>query len=207
MGHLRLAGPLCGFAVKSAGDRGRDDTPCSLLTLEQPFESFLTARPQMLRRNLRRYKAKAEAIGALEFKVSDTAAPELLDALIRLHGIRWARAGEDGMIAANRAEAFLREVADVLAQRGWLRILALRFAGRIATIILAMCNETTIFSYLSAFDPEHEAFGFGRELLARSFRYAQESGYRRWNFLRGEEAYKFEWGAQPVAKCRVVIRP
>jgi CelD/BcsL family acetyltransferase involved in cellulose biosynthesis len=77
---------------------------------------------------------------------------------------------------------------------------------RIAAIILAFCDEMAIYGYLSAFDPQHEEFGFGRELLAQALRYAHERGYRRWNFLRGEEPYKFSWGAQALAKCRVIIR-
>ncbi|HWF47191.1 MAG TPA: GNAT family N-acetyltransferase [Bryobacteraceae bacterium] len=183
-----------------------EDTACSAIAIEQPFEAFLAARPSDLRRNLRRYNKKAEAIGCVRFKVAESADTELMDALVSLHGARWEKAGEAGMIEVNRSEAFLRDIAEQFGARGWLRIFSLRFMDRIAAIILAFCDETAIYGYLSAFDPQHEEFGFGRELLAQALRYAHERGYRRWNFLRGEEPYKFSWGAQALAKCRVIIR-
>lgn len=72
-------------------------------------------------------------------------------------------------------------------------------------MLMALRNRTTVFSYLSAFDPAYEKFGFGRELLARALQHAHQSGYRQWNFLRGDEPYKFSWGGRIVPKRRVVI--
>lgn len=183
----------------------RDLVPASAVHLSGGFEEFLAARPKDLRRNLRRYREKAEVIGPVRFEVSESAGGPLLDALVDLHRARWERSGESGMIEANRSAGFVREVAGVFAARGMLRFFTVRFAGQIAAILLALCNESTIFSYLSAFDPQWEAFGFGRELLARAFEYAFANGYQHWDFLRGDEAYKFSWGAQPAPRCRVVI--
>jgi CelD/BcsL family acetyltransferase involved in cellulose biosynthesis len=182
------------------------ETACSVIPINQPFEAFLGTRPKDLRRNLRRYREKAEAIGCVSFEVTESADADLMDALIKLHGARWAKAGEAGMIEENRSEAFLRDIVERFGAGGLLRIFTLRFADRIAAILLAFRDNTTIYSYLSAFDPQYEQFGFGRELLAQALRYAHERGYRQWNFLRGEEPYKFSWGAQALEKCRVVIR-
>jgi CelD/BcsL family acetyltransferase involved in cellulose biosynthesis len=93
----------------------------------------------------------------------------------------------------------------VLGQRGLLTIFTVRYSGSIAAILFALRDSSTIYSWLSAFDPRYERFGFGRELLAQALRYAHERGYRSWNFLRGEESYKFSWGAQPITRCRVII--
>jgi CelD/BcsL family acetyltransferase involved in cellulose biosynthesis len=182
----------------------RDEVPASAVRLSGGFDDFLAARPKDLRRNLRRYREKAEAIGPVTFDVCKSAEALLLDALIDLHRARWERLGESGMIEANRSAGFVRDVAEVFAARGMLRFFTVRFAGQIAAILLALRNESTVFSYLSAFDPQFEAFGFGRELLARAFEYAFANGYQRWDFLRGEEPYKFSWGAEPIARCRVI---
>ena len=181
------------------------DLPCSAICFEGSFDDFLRDRPKDLKRNLRRYKEKAEAIGPVTFEVSEEADAESLDALIQLHAARWQERGESGMIEANRSEGFLRDVACRLGRAGMLRFFKVRFCGRIAAIVMAMRNQSTIFCYMSAFDPEHERFGFGRELLAQAIRYAHENGYKRWDFLRGDEPYKFSWGAYAAAKCRVVI--
>jgi CelD/BcsL family acetyltransferase involved in cellulose biosynthesis len=185
----------------------RGDTPCSAISLAGSFEGFLAGRPKDLRRNLRRYKEKAEAIAPVTFEVSKTADPDLINALIDLHRARWNQTGECGMIDFNRAEPFVRDIAPLFARLGSLRIFTVRFQGSVAAIVLALCDGTSIFSWLSAFDPATEMYGFGRELLAQALDYGYRHGYKSWHFLRGDEPYKFSWGAQAIPKCRVIIRP
>ncbi len=86
-----------------------------------------------------------------------------------------------------------------------LRFFTLHFEERTVALIVAFPYGKTMFGYLSAFDPEYEALGFGRTLLFESLRYCYENGYEAWNFLRGDEPYKFWWGAQTIPKCRVRI--
>jgi CelD/BcsL family acetyltransferase involved in cellulose biosynthesis len=137
--------------------------------------------------------------------VSDSDDAPVLNALIDLHARRWQRAGEPGVIQSNRSEAFLRDVASRLARSGSLLTFTLRFEETPVAIILAMRDRTTIFDYLTAFDPAYEKLGVGRELLARALEYTHEQGYRQWDFLRGDEPYKLSWGARRVPKCRVRI--
>jgi len=183
-----------------------EDTPCSSIAIERPFDEYLSSRPKDLRRNLRRYKEKAEAIAPVTFEVAETPDEGMISALIELHRRRWEDAGQSGMIQANGSEKFLREAASRLAKRGWLRTFAVRFGSRVSAVLLAFCHLNHIFSYLSGFDPRDETFGFGRELLLQAIRYAHERGYRCWNFLRGDEPYKVSWGAVPVEKRRVIIQ-
>ena len=183
----------------------REETPCSDIVLPSSFEEFIALRPKDLRRNLKRYKEKAEAIAPVVFTTTGDADPDLLSALIELHRRRWRKSGETGTIASNRAAGFVRDVAAALARRGMLRMFALRFQERVSAVIMALTTARTTFSYLSAFNPEYERFGFGRELIAQSFRFAHRNGYQEWNFLRGEEPYKCSWGARRIAKCRLVL--
>ena len=181
------------------------DTACSEIRLSGTFDEFRNARPKDLKRNLRRYKSKAEAMGTLRFEVVNEAHPEPMHALLELHGAKWQRRGEPGMIQANGSAEFLCEVANKFARRDMLRFLSLRFQSRVVAVIFAFSYENTMFGYLSAFDPEYDDLGFGRTLLCEALRYCYENGYEAWNFLRGDEPYKFWWGAQIIPKCRVKL--
>lgn len=196
---LEAESPLCALGPSRA------DTPCTRIRLAGSFEEFLCARPKDLRRNLRRYREKAQPLGTFRFSVDTEAKPELLKALIDLHAARWRVSGQPGMIEVNQAAGFLQQVAGELARTDTLRIFSLCMDDRVAAIILALRNPTTIFSYLSAFDPQYEVFGFGRELLAQAIRYAYEQGYRFWDFLRGDEPYKLSWGAETIPKRRLIL--
>ena len=179
------------------------DISCSEIRLTGTFDEFQNARPKDLKRNLRRYRKKAEAIGRLQFEVVQEAHAESMKALVELHTAKWERRGEPGMIQANGSAEFLCDVAHKFASRDMLRFFALRFNGRIVALIVAFPYERTMFGYLSAFDPEHEELGFGRTLLFEALRYCYDNGYEAWNFLRGDEPYKFWWGAQLIPKSRV----
>ncbi|MDQ2950388.1 MAG: GNAT family N-acetyltransferase, partial [Acidobacteriota bacterium] len=100
----------------------------------------------------------------------------------------------------------LREVAREFAALGLLRFFAIRLKGKIAALVLTFLYRNQVFSYMSAFDPEHEILGFGRMLLYEAIQYSYQQGYGVWNFLRGDEPYKFSWGARSVPKCRVTLQ-
>ena len=65
------------------------DLPCSEIRLEGTFDEFQNARPKDLKRNLRRYRKKAEATGSVQFEAVKEARPELMKALIDLHDAKW----------------------------------------------------------------------------------------------------------------------
>lgn len=181
------------------------DVACSEARICGDFDQWWAERPHGLRRNIRRYLEKARSIAEPEFYVTPKAEPEIINALTALHAARWHRQGEPGMIAANRSSGFLREVCDRFGCAGMLRLFALRFQTKIVAVICSFPYRKTLFSYLSAFDPDCERFGFGRLLLYYSLRYAFKEHYKAWNFLRGDESYKFDWAAQSIPKCRVII--
>ncbi len=183
------------------------DTPCSEIFIDEDFATFWSTRPNGLKRNVRRYREKAEQIAPLEFAVTSSYNEECFAALIRLHSERWREQGEPGMIAANRSSRFLREVAQVFASRQMLRFCTLRFQGQISAVILAFAYRDVLYGYLSAFDPAMAALGFGRTLLYGALQYAFENKYTSWNFLRGTEPYKADWGAREIPKSRLLIRP
>jgi len=181
------------------------DAACSEIPLPSDAEAYWRARSNDLRRNVRRYSAKAEAHGQLDFQVDEGNSPNVLNALFSLHAARWAQRGESGMVIANHSEAFLRDVSQLSSALGWLRLLSLWLDSRIVGVIFGLSYKSKIYGYLSAFHPEH-SFGPGRILLSKSIEHAIETGHTAWNFLRGEEPYKKSWGATPIPKCRIIAR-
>ena len=196
---LAAPGPNKGLDV-----RCRPDSPCSATAVEGSFADFWAGRPAGLRRNVRRYRERAEQLAAIEFDAAGYK-PEWLEALIRLHSARWHDQGQPGMIYGNGSAEFLRNIAEVFSRRQMLCLFALRYQGEIVAVIMAFAYRQVLYGYLSAFDPLYANFGFGKIILFETLRYAFERRYRSWNFLRGSEPYKSEWGAIAIPKSRLVI--
>jgi CelD/BcsL family acetyltransferase involved in cellulose biosynthesis len=192
------AGTPLAFLGNAAGD-----APCTEVPMSLSWERFLASRPAELRRNLRVNRRKEEALGTVQFAASAASNHVLVEALIGLHTACWRARGLPGMIEQNGAGPFLRAVAGSLASRDMLRFFTICVDGKIVAIILALRNYSSLFGYLSGFDPVYAKYSFGQELIAQALRYAHDNRYRSWNFLRGVEAYKFEWGAVELPKVRV----
>jgi CelD/BcsL family acetyltransferase involved in cellulose biosynthesis len=183
-----------------------EDMECTEIPTKRSFDQFWRERSNSLRQNLQRYQHKAQQIGKVDFRVTDRADPELIDSLISLHTVRWEVRGESGMIVANRSAQFLRDVARIFERNRMVRLFSVSFQNRIVAIILSFRYRNTVFGYLSGFDPEFKKLGFGRTILYHAIRHCFEEGFHAWNFLRGNEPYKFWWGAEKIPKSRVIIR-
>jgi CelD/BcsL family acetyltransferase involved in cellulose biosynthesis len=119
----------------------------------------------------------------------------LFDALVELHSARWAARGEPGVLPAH-LEAFHREAAGRLFERGLLRMHALRLGDQIAAVFYGFHAAERTTYYLSGFDPALEQFSPGTLVVAQAIQYAIEHDHARaFDFLRGAEAYKYAWGA------------
>ena len=177
------------------------DVPCTAIPLLGSFDDYWRVRSADLRRNIKRYARKAQAEGPLEFRVSEHVESAALDNLIRLHGKRWQRQGEAGMVEANRSGEFIREIAGM----DWCRVFCVVWKGATVAMTAGFIRGRIVYSYLSAFDPQYEILGFGRYLLYQSLQWAFANGYESWDFLRGDEAYKASWCAVQTQKRRLPI--
>lgn len=196
---LTADSPLAGIATLE------EDTPCSEIRLTGRFEQYWAQRSKDLRRNLRRYGNRAQETGVLEFDVTAQADDGLLEELMRLHGDRWQKQGQPGMVVANNSAEFLCEVAREFEKRQVLRLFSLRYSGEVVAISIGFLYRNTLYSYLSAFDTRYEILGFGRKLLYESLRHAYGQRYTTWNFCRGDEPYKFSFGAERIPKRRLIL--
>ncbi len=204
---LSSSSPLTSLRLNADEDLTIEpDTVCSAIPLLRDFEQYWEDRPSGLRRNVRRYSQKAAELAHLYFDQVDGYSGEYLEALLALHTRRWREQGEPGMVKANQSAGFIRQVSQLMAPKQGVMFFALRFQDQIAAVILAFPHRQQLFAYLSAFDPTYNALGVGRILLYRAIKFASEAGYKSWNFLRGEEPYKTDWGALPVSRMRITIR-
>jgi CelD/BcsL family acetyltransferase involved in cellulose biosynthesis len=187
-------------------ERIEAETPCPVLDLPQAPEAVVAGLPRSRRTDLRRCARRLAEVGALRFACADAVSRAAhLAALVRLHGARWRACGEPGVLADAAVLGFHEEVTAPLMARGLLRLEALWLDTRIIAVHYALRRGTRGYSYLHAFDPELAAYGPGWLLMARSLEAAARDGVRRFDFLRGGEAYKYAWGAvdQPQWRRRV----
>ena len=100
-------------------------------------------------------------------------------------------------------EDFHREMAPLLAARGWLRIYRL-FVGRDAiAAVYGLEVGGRFFYYQSGYDPAWSARSPGVVLVGRTIEDAYARGLTDYDFLRGTEAYKMDWASDRRETCSV----
>lgn len=151
--------------------------------------------PSKLRKNLRRAARRLE--GRL------AAAPGSIEDLFHLHDLRWSASSGGGVLAAEPVRRFHRAVAAGFQACGLRRLWTLRIDRRPAAAFYGFAHAGRLFYYLGAFDPAWKRFSVGSLAIAHAIEQARAEGLRQFDFLRGEEPYKFRWGAARRTLYRV----
>jgi CelD/BcsL family acetyltransferase involved in cellulose biosynthesis len=122
---------------------------------------------------------------------------ECLGALVSLHRARWGARGEPGGVLADpRVLALHREAAPGLLADGALRLQVLHMGGAPAAAHCALLGGGgRVLLYLSGFDAARARESPGALLLGDLVEWALAGGWRELHFLRGDEGYKYGWGA------------
>jgi CelD/BcsL family acetyltransferase involved in cellulose biosynthesis len=103
-----------------------------------------------------------------------------------------------------RMERFFRRALAAFAERGAARLWFLDTAsGPIAAFVTIEWDDT-VGLYNSGFAPERAALSPGVVLLAQLIRDAIARGRQKFDFLRGEERYKYEF--EPTAEAVYHVR-
>lgn len=116
-----------------------------------------------------------------------------MDNFFRLHRLRWLAKGGSAGIAGKRVEAFHRDAMRRLMVSGQLRLYTLWVAGASVASVYALTGAHTFYYYQAGMDPAWRSRSVGLVLIGETFLDAIRSGYSRYDFLRGEEAYKSDW--------------
>jgi CelD/BcsL family acetyltransferase involved in cellulose biosynthesis len=132
---------------------------------------------------------------AVEVISGPDGAAEAMEDLLRLHRLRWEPEGGSYGIPPGSAEDFHREVAPLLARRGWLKLWRLSLGGRAIAMIYGIELKGRFHYYQSGMDPAWAARSPGLVLVGKTIEDAYARGLTDYDFLRGTEPHKLDWSS------------
>ena len=180
---------------------------CSSVQLPKSRHELLQHLSKRQRANLRQAHSRIQIFdsGARVEKATDETRIEFLEDLFRLHGKRWLKDQQSGVLADERVKAFHRKAAPDLLAQGILRLYRLRLRDQTVAVVYTLLHRATVFCYLQGYDPEFAALSPGTYLMFAVMEDAILSGMKKFDLLRGEEGYKQHWKAQSEATFRVQL--
>lgn len=170
---------------------------CPVLALPASYDEYVRSLGKNMREQIKRYPKRLEKEFQVEYQLADnpSAVQNALTDLFKLHGARWRQRGQTGVLATARRQKFHRAVCAAFFEKNHLRLWTLRCNGAPACVLLNYVYGGKYYFFIGGFDPNLMRWSVGTCLFAQVFKSAIEEGAREFDFLRGEEEYKYRYGA------------
>jgi CelD/BcsL family acetyltransferase involved in cellulose biosynthesis len=182
---------------------------CPAARLPPTWAGFLESRSRNYRKKFREFERRtAVEYGAVvrqSGSVGEAAAD--LEDLAVLHRRRWLDASR-----AFQSEAYLtfhRRLAVTFLEQGWLRMFVLDTPRGPIAALYCLAFGDGYYYYQSGRDPAYAKHRVGLVLMQHALRKAVEEGACLFDFLRGQEPYKYTWADidRPNVRIRYWKRP
>lgn len=165
------------------------------------YDEYLEAVGKKQRHEIRRKRRRyVDEVGALIHEVHDGDG-WALEEFFRLHRLS---AGDKGEFMTPERESFFRALID---QPGWrLDVLRANAEERATACLFSYVDDEGIYLYNSSYDPELRDASPGVAIVGSALEQACREGLPRFDFLKGDEVYKFRLGAEARPLFEVVAQ-
>ncbi len=178
---------------------------CPVITLPDSWETYLAHLDKKQRHEIRRKLRRAEESARVRWYVLESPADVAanLESFIDLHQ---KSTTEKRDFWDERMIEFFRAISMSFAEAGWLKLYFIEFNEDRAAAFMCFDYHNEILVYNSGYDPARFAWlSPGIVLNARIIEHAIQLRRSRLDFLRGDEEYKFRFGAvpEPIYRLRI----
>jgi len=172
---------------------------CWTVDLPATVEEYFASLSKNHRKRCRRWRQEYFESGrASSFSWSAAPIEAGWNELDRLNRARRESLGDRSAFVDRRFQRFHRSVLPRLQAEGAVELRGLIVDGRPRAVEYLLKHGTTLSCYQSGMEPSgDDDVGSGNLSLLATFCGAIEAGYRRIDFLRGDEEYKRHWNAVP----------
>lgn len=187
------------FVEHSDAVEETDRISCPYLPLPADWNEYLpTSLGRRTREHLRRRLRQIENLdGFQSVQINSTNVAGEVDTLLRLWQARWG-------LATQEYRALLLNCFE----NGCLHLIALKQGSNPIASIAGFVDEQrrTFYYFISGYNEDYAKYSPGRVIVGYSIRFAIENGFQTYDFLRGDDPYKFEFGALQRFNNHVLIQ-
>jgi len=161
----------------------------AVLALPHSFDEYLTSIGKKERHELRRKRRRYEDSAGPIRLVHATGAGEVFDQFVECH--RRSSGDKGSFMSARMVEFF----GDLIALPGWQIDALVGGAGEVAAASFSFEDDSGYYLYNSAYDPDLRHLSPGQVLLGALIEQEIERGRDVFDFLKGDETYKYRLGS------------
>ena len=190
-----------GWTVSTA----KDDV-CPIVDLPSTWEEYLENLDGKQRREIRRKMRRAGAQAALRWYVVGRDHDVVVETEDFLDLMAASSPDKEAFLTP-RMKGFFRQLARATHEAGWLQLAFLEISGQKAAAYMNFIYDNRVLVYNSGLDwRTFPKVGAGIILIAYIIRHAIERGCGVFDFMQGNERYKYNFGGQDVEVRRLLVR-
>jgi CelD/BcsL family acetyltransferase involved in cellulose biosynthesis len=180
------------------------------IELPETFDDYLSSLPSGRRQNLRRHLRRLDNGEVSLREVKDRAeVSEVMGRWRALRSLQWHERGKR-ITASHEKDHFHRFMLDAvtnLLEDHLAVVWELSWRERVVGVYVNFADERSFYWYLGGFDPDPECarLGLGKIAVGAGIRASIAAGRRVFDFTRGEDAYKYWYGATDRHLASVLI--
>jgi len=176
------------------------------LALPATWEEYLGGLKGTERHEIRRKLRRLEGAARIEFRKVDEPR-EVAHAMDTFLGLFGSNRSDKAAFMTNRRARFFRAVAEDMARAGVLKLFFLELDAGPAAAVMCFHDPSTVYLYNNGYDNRFRSLSVGFLSKVLSIQEAIREGKKRFDFLKGPEAYKRRLGGKPVPlyRCRLRI--
>ena len=181
-----------------------EDT-CPILLLPTTWEGYLQLLKKKDRHELERKTRKVNREARMVFQkvCNSNRIREDMEDFFTLH--RVSRREKAGFMSSIMSSYFL-SIGELFAQRGWLNLSFLTAEDKKIAAIIGFEYLDTLYVYNSGYEPNYSLWSPGIVLMGLVVKDCIERGFKRVDFLRGNEPYKYNFGAVDNKVYKLILQ-
>ncbi len=177
------------------------------LKINSSWEEYFGAKKRKFRYNLQRNWRRLEEVGKVKLeRISFPYGLEKnLEEVVELHRKRWKEKYTRSVFSTEKGARFYTELAQVFSKKGWFDLALLKVNDKVVASSYSFIYGGKFYYYIPAYDPEYYDYSPGALLLKSLLKDSFKGGIKEFDFMKGEEDYKYRWASHERQNFAFVI--
>lgn len=181
---------------------------CPIIELPQTWDEYLASLDKKQRHEIRRKLRRAQSANeSLGWYIAESGPAIEAEINLFLNLMAASSSEKSHFLADQKNEAFFRTMIPVIQQAGWLQLAFLTADGKAVATYLNFDYGDRILVYNSGLmQDEYGHLSPGIVLLSHLIQHAIQTHHLIFDFLQGDEPYKYRMGARDTHVYNLIVR-
>ena len=177
------------------------------VNLPSTWEEYLATLDKKQRHEVRRKLRRLREVGNVEHHCLQLGqeVEDYMGTFLKLFSLS---RDEKAHFMTSQMESFFRSLAKAMAEVGLLRFGVIELNAQPVAMTMGFDYDDSHYLYNSAYDPQFNYLSVGLLCTVLCLKESIEKGKKKWDFLKGDETYKYQLGGRevPLYRCQITIK-